>query len=304
MMRSKKRKDLIFYCGILAIPLIQFCIMYIGVNFNSILLSFKKYDANHDYVWSLDNFVEVINDFRLDQYLQDSMLNTVMLFALITLVSIPTSLFISFYFYKKFAFSRVMQVIMFIPSIISGVVTITCFYYLADYGWPLLVKLITGKEGAMGLLVNSETRTPTLVFYNLFYSLAGNFLFYSSAMGGIDTSVSEAAQIDGANLRQEFFHVTLPMIYPTLSTFIIGSFAGSLIGDYGMYAFSKTSGGAAIPTMGYYFTSGIMNDTEQLQYPYYAALGLVLTVVTCIVVFSVRAIMNRLDPFRDKKTKR
>ncbi len=304
MLRSKRRKDLIFYCGILAVPLIQFCIMYIGVNFNSILLSFKEYDASGNYVWTLGNFAEVINDFRFDQFLQDSLLNTVFLFALITLVSIPTSLFISFYFYKKFAFSRVMQVVMFIPSIISGVVTITCFYYLADYGWPLLVELFTGKEGTMGLLVNSETRKGTLIFYNLFYSLAGNFLFYSSAMGGIDTSVSEAAQIDGANLRQEFFHVTLPMIYPTLSTFIVGGFAGSLIGDYGMYAFSKTSGGAAIPTMGYFFTSGIMNDTEQLRYPYFSAMGLVLTVITCVVVFSVRALMNRLDPFRDKKTRR
>ena len=40
-----KDKDLIFYTLMMLFPVAQFCVMYIGVNFNSILLAFKKIDT-------------------------------------------------------------------------------------------------------------------------------------------------------------------------------------------------------------------------------------------------------------------
>ena len=302
-MKSKRRKDMIFYCCMMALPLFQFAVMWISVNINSILLSFKEYDVNMGYTWTLNNFAEVVRMFLSDELLQTSIGNSAKFYLITTVISLPTSLAISFYFYKKWFLSRALKIMLFIPSVISAVVTVTCFYYLADRGWPMLVELLTGEVGTMGLLVNSETRLPTLLFYNIFYSLAGSFLFYSSAMSGIDNSIAEAAQIDGANMLQEFFNITLPMIYPTLTTFVVAGLAGSLIGEYGMYAFSKTSGGSAVPTMGYYFTYGIMADTTGARYPHYAALGLVLSALTCIIVFSARAIMNRFDPFRDTTRK-
>lgn len=258
--------------------------------------------------WTFNNFVNVIKDFVSDEYLQTSLLNSIKFYIINFVITTPTSLIISFYFYKKFALARPLKIILFLPSIISGVVAITVFYYLADRGWPILVELFTGKENTMGLLVNAETRTMTILTYNIFYSLAGGFLFYSSAMSGIDESVSEAAQIDGAGMVQEFIHITMPMIFPTFKTFLASGVAAILIGDYGMYAFSKISGGSAVPTMGYYFTSGIMQDTTQVRYPYFAALGIVLSFATAIIVFTVRGLLNRVDPFEDmdgsKKAKR
>lgn len=297
-MQKKKYRDLRFYILMMAIPVAQFCIMFIGVNFNNILLAFKEYDANMDYVWTLKQFQSVISGFFNNEYLQASLFNSIKFYFLTTFATLPPSLFISYYLYKKFFFHRQFKIILFLPAVIAGVVVVTCFYYLADRGYPLLVEMITGKDDALGLLVNSETRLYTLMGYNIFYGLAGNFLFYSSAMSGIDESISEAAEIDGANLLQEFWHITLPTIFPTLQTFLVSSVAGSLTGDYGMYAFSKTSGGSAVPTMGYFFTAGIMNDGEK-NYPYYAALGLVLSVLTSIIVFTTRHFLDKKDPYND-----
>lgn len=299
-MKKKEKRDLRFYCLMMAIPLLQFAVMWVGVNFNSILLSFKSYDINMNVTWTIDNFINVIKGFWEDEYLRVSLLNSVKFYVINLVITLPTSLFISFYFYKKFVLARPLKIILFLPSVISGVVAVTVFYYLADRGWPMLVELFTGQADVKGLLVNTETRTITLLVYNIFYSLAGGFLFYSSAMSGIDESVSEAAQIDGASMMQEFFRITLPMIFPTFKTFLVSGLATILIGDYGMYAFSKVSGGAAVPTMGYYFTSGITQDTTQVKYPYFAALGIVLSIATAIIVFSVRGIMNRIDPFEDE----
>lgn len=303
-MKKRKSKDMWFYCLMMAIPLIQFCIMFIGVNFNSILLAFKEYDITKEFTWTIGNFKEVIMNFVRDDYLRESLGNSVFFYFITTIITLPTSLIISFYFYKKFPGARVLKIILFLPSVIASVVAVTVFYYIADRGWPVLVELFTGKKGVLGLLVDSDTRLITLLGWNTFYSLGSGFLFYSSAMSGIDESVSEAAKIDGASMIQEFRYITIPLIFPTLYTFLVSGVAGALIGDYGMYAFSKTSGGSAVPTMGYYITSGIMNDTSQVRYPYYAALGIVLSIVTGVIVFSVRALLDRLDPYNDRIKKK
>lgn len=302
--QDKKRKSMIFYCCMMAFPLLQFCIMYIGVNFQSILLAFQKYNIDMSFTWTIENFTEVIHNFFHNNVLRNSFVNSIKFYFLTTGICLPTSLFISFYLYKKWKFAKQYKIMLFIPSMIAGIVTVTCFYYLADRGWPHLVKLFTGKEDTLGLLVNNETALPTLLFYNIFYGLAGNFLFLTSAMSNIDQSISEAAQIDGANIMQEFIRVTLPMIYPMLTTFVVGGFAGMLIGDYGMYAFSKTAAGSAADTMGRYFTEGVTGNGAEIRFPYYAALGLILTVLSSAIVFTVRGIMNRFNPFREEKPRK
>ena len=296
--KKRQFRDMRFYCLMMAIPIIQFLTMWVGVNFNTLVLSFKTYDINKQVSYSFANFTEVFRNLMEDAYLRASLWNSVKFYLLMTCITLPITLVVSFYFYKKFALSRPLKIILFLPSVVAGVVAVTVFYYLADKGWPLLVKTFTGKE-VMGLLVNSETRVTTLICYNLFYSLCGNFLFYSSAMSGIDSSISEAAQIDGANLRQEFIHITMPMIWPTFSTFLVSGVAGAMMGDYGMYAFSKISGGSAVPTMGYYFTTGIVEDVSQVRYGYFSALGIVITIASCCLVFPLRALMSKFDPTED-----
>ena len=44
-MDRAKRADLIFYIAIIALPIVQACIFYIGVNFNSFLLGFQEYNV-------------------------------------------------------------------------------------------------------------------------------------------------------------------------------------------------------------------------------------------------------------------
>lgn len=298
-MQTQKRKDMVFYIVMMALPLLQFFIMWFSTNINHILLAFKEYDSDMNYTWTLNNFKTVFDNFLNNQELQLSLRNSVLLYLLVEIISLPTSLFIAFYFYKKWSHADKLRLIIVIPAMISSVVTVTCFYYLMDRGYPLIVKLLTGKE-VLGLLVNSKTSMPMIIAYNIFYSLAGSFLFYSSAMSDVDNGISDAAKIDGATVLQEFTKITLPMIFPLLSTFIVAGAAGILIGDYGMYAFAQI-GGNAMPTMGYYFTLYVTQDGAERRFPYFAALGLVLTVLTCIIVFSLRAIMRKFDPFEEKE---
>lgn len=296
--RSKRRADLIFVCVMLALPIVQFCIMWIGTNFNSILLAFKEYDTNFDYAWSMSNFTRVLNGFKDDEVIRESIRNSVLFWFCGQVVTLVPALLISFYFYKNYKFSKILKNIFFLPHIVAGVVTVTVFYYLVDRGFPQLMKNLFGVS-ATGLIVNNQTQAGVLLFYNVFYALASGFLFFSSAMCGIEESVSEAAQVDGASSMQELWHVTLPNIFPTLSVWFVASTANIFVSDFSMYAFFKTSNGARFNTIGYYFMQGLTTWGER-EYPFFAAFGLVLTALACVITFSLRAIINRRDPFREQ----
>ena len=58
---------------------------------------------------------------------------------------------------------------------------------------------------------------------------------YLAAIMGIYTSIYEAAQIDGANVFQRIFKVTIPMIMPTTITLFLLSVGGIFKGNFDMF---------------------------------------------------------------------
>lgn len=296
--RSRKRSAMRFYIIMMALPILQFCVMWIGVNFNSILLAFKSYDLDNNFVWTFDNFRQVFG--AMFSGTGDALLalrNSCIFWVVTTIITFPTSLGISYYLYRNYKFSKLIKTVLFLPRMISGPVTTVIVYQLMDRGWPALMKFLFDKD-CLGLLADSKTQMIALVVYQLFFALAGNFIFLSSAMSGIDESVSEAARIDGANAWQEFKLVTLPLIWPTVSLFLVTSAVAIFTNDYGMYSFYKVAGVTGVNTMGSYFTIGL-TEWGTRRYPYFAAFGLVLTAITALIVFPMRAYMNSKNPMND-----
>jgi hypothetical protein len=76
MAKRKKRSDLRFYCIMIAFPLLQFIIMWMGVNINSILLAFKEINVDYTYKWSLHQFTQVIKDLTTDTAVRDGLINS------------------------------------------------------------------------------------------------------------------------------------------------------------------------------------------------------------------------------------
>lgn len=305
-MTPKRRSDLIFVCVMLAFPLTQFIIMYFGVNINSILLAFKHYDINFDYKWSLGNFINVFDNMTSDSSTWPGIRNALVMWAINTAIHLPSSILVSFYFYKRYKFHNVIKIMYFLPGLLSSIVTITTFYILTDRVYPMIMEALTG-EAVLGLMVNAETQFGTILGYNIFYGLAGNFLLYSSLMANVGEEISEAAVMDGASPLQELWHVTLPMIYPMLSLMLVSSLPGILTSDFGLFGFYKQSGTTYMNLVGFEFMRALAENGRAV-YPYYAAYGMVLSVIACTITFSGKALLNRLDPFEDedgsKKQKR
>src|SRR5690606_3838074 len=53
-------------------------------------------------------------------------------------------------------------------------------------------------------------------------------LLYGAALAGIPNEVKEAAAVDGANARQSFFHITLPLLIPSITTVTVLTFISAM----------------------------------------------------------------------------
>jgi multiple sugar transport system permease protein len=65
-------------------------------------------------------------------------------------------------------------------------------------------------------LGTAETVLPAISLATVWWQFGGPMLVFLAGLQGIPESLYEAAKIDGANARQSFFRITLPLLKPTL----------------------------------------------------------------------------------------
>ena len=112
-----------------------------------------------------------------------------------------------------------------------------------------VVNTILGKIGLRddyAWLASSETALYPVIFVGIWIAVGFAFLVILGAIEQIPISVREAATVDGANIRQQFFKITLPLIKPVmlimLTLQIIWTFNGFTV------VWAMTTGGPADST--------------------------------------------------------
>ena len=298
---SSKTKAYIFCYVFIAFALLHFAVFYVAVNINSILLAFRLPvrldDGSTGYIASLEQFRRLFREFgnhNSDIFI--GMINTLKYFILNVLVMLPVSMFISYFLYKEIPFFKGFRVILFLPSIISGVVFVSIYtMMLAPFG-PVytVLKNLFGYELPF-LLGNDKTATPTIMFYVFWTGLAGNMILYQGAMKRLPEEIIEAGQLEGITWLRELWSVVLPMIWPTFSVTLILAFTTLFTAGGPILLFSEQGG-----AMGDHKTMTIpffiFLQTRNSLYEYPAAIGLFFTVCSLPIVFTVRLILSKLDP--------
>ena len=101
---TKKTKRLLFYIAVVALPVAQFCIFYLYVNFNSIIVSFQRYDLPADggtgYVKNFAAFENFEAAFETLFSSREMVLNSLKMIACELFIGLPLALVFSFYIYK------------------------------------------------------------------------------------------------------------------------------------------------------------------------------------------------------------
>lgn len=291
-----KDKNFLFYSLLMAFPVAQFLVFYIGVNFNSILMAFQRINIQQNTVeWTASNIQNAFEMMTASSELLSVMSVSILAYVILTGLGVPLGLFFSYYIYKKLPLSGAFRVILFLPSILSAIVMATIFQFFVERAIPTAMMQFFDVE-MMGLLENSETRFATIIFYNILMGFGANVLMYTNSMSGISQEVVEASQLDGATTLQEFVHVTLPMIYPTLTMFLFTGVAGIFTNQLHLFSFYGGTAPNEVSTYGYYFYTKTQGAKSVAEYPLLSAMGLLMSSVAVPLTLLVKWLLEKFGP--------
>lgn len=299
----KSAKSLWFYVAILALPLLQFCIFYIGVNINSFILAFRNITLDGEtkkyvYSWTLDNFKNWFADENEFLQLTQTLVVSLKSYAISLVVGVPLGLLFAYYIFKKLPGAMFFRFMLFMPSIIASIVLVSIYRYFTDEVVTDFLKSLHMIEDQ--LLSSEKTRYATVMFYNLFVSFGTTVLLYSNKMANISPEIIEAAELDGVSPVREFFSIVLPQTFSTLSIFLVTGVAGIFINEINNFSFFNTRWKSDTATLGflmYFRTQKAKGDIS--QYPPLAALGLMMSAVAIPLTFFVRWLLNKVGPSED-----
>lgn len=296
---SWKRRDLWFYVLLMAFPVIQFCVFYIGVNAKSIVMAFQRIDiVGGTTQWTLENIKEALRMMATMPQMLSILSVSVVSYLLTQGIGIPLALFFSYYIYKKLPGHGFFRIILFLPSIISSIVLATIYQFFVERAVPaMLLQMFDLK--IEGLMVNTDSCYAFLVFYNVLISFGTSVLMYSNSMSSVSADLSGASQIDGASVFQEFWHVTLPAVFPTLMPFLIAGVATIFTNQFNLFSFYGVGAPDQVQTYGYYLYVKVQSARSISEYPLLSAMGLIMTVVVVPLTLLIKRLLEKYGPRED-----
>ncbi len=296
-MSASKREALIFYIAILALPVLQICVFYVGMNVNAIKLAFQKYDYDTGtYSFAgLSNFKLFINNLRHLTVLNYALKNSAISYLAGLCIGLPLNLIFSYFMYKKIIGHGFFRVILFLPQILSSIVMSLMFTFFVDRGLPSVFAMFDMTMPA--LLVKEATAFKTIVFYCIWAGFGSQIIIYSTAMSSVDESLIEVGKLEGISGLQEFFRIVLPLIYPTITTFLVVGIAGFFTNQANLYNFYGQSAQEYTQTLGYYMFVTVIGSNATLgDYPYASAAGILFTLIAAPLTLIVKHLLEKYGP--------
>lgn len=300
-MEQKKKKfwnlkntGYIFTAVMVALPVMDFLVFYLVVNAGSIFSAFFDGVTGK---FSLVNFEMVFRSFS-DTVSSDSLfvcLKNTMIYFLASFVTIPISLLLTYFLYKRIWGHNLFRLIFFLPAIIPGLVWVTAWKEITSYN-GFLGQFMTaiGKPLETSIYKNADTATTSLVFYGWWLGLANGMLYYFSAMARIPVSVLEAAKLDGCSPFGEFKDIVMPLVGPTVGTMITLSFSG-MLGASGPILLFISDGLAGISTLSFRIYH-IMLQSPKGEIGFVSALGVLMSFVSFPIALLARYITQKKFP--------
>jgi raffinose/stachyose/melibiose transport system permease protein len=209
-------------------------------------------------------------------------------------IQIPFSLALAVMLNRRFRGRWLFRVLFFLPYVLSEAVTGVVFRLLLQPG-----AFVDSAMEAVGLgaFVQDWLGDPQLVMYTLFVIISWKYFGFHmiimlAGLQGIPRELEEAAYIDGADRRQAFRHVTLPLLGPTIRVSVFLSIIGAL--QLFDMVWVMTGGGPinASTTMAIsMFEHGFVRQ----QMGYGSALAVILFLISLVVALGYQRFVLRRD---------
>lgn len=176
-------------------------------------ISFLNWDLLTPPTWAgLDNFVQLTKD----SLFLKSVTNTVLFSAVYVPAVIILSLFVAMLLNRKIMGLSWFRVMYFLPVVSSAVAVglVWQWIYARDTG---LLNYVLGWFGVKPInWLGSQLALLSVVIVNVWGAIGEGMIIFLAGLQAIPRDYYEAAQVDGASGRQQFWRITLPLITPSI----------------------------------------------------------------------------------------
>lgn len=218
-MKRKKRKFKIqdelwgtLFAGIPVLGLIIFTFIPLGM---AVVMSFMNMTSMNFSGASSLPLKEIFKNYTTvlgDQYFWNAIKHNIILMVELP-VSIILSVVIAELLSKGVRFTKFFKVLLFVPYVCSVTATTFMWNWLLNDQYGIVNKALGLDISWFG---NDTYFVWAIMLMGLWSTCGYRILLFTAAITNVNSTLKEAARIDGANPLQVFTHVTLPAITPTI----------------------------------------------------------------------------------------
>ena len=195
---------------------------------------------------------------------------------------------------KNMKFKKVSQTITYLPHFLSSVIIVTMIQRLLAPNNGVINQIIAGLggEGDTFFLMEAKYFLGILFSMDLWRNIGWDSIIYLAAISSVDTSLYEAAQMDGCGKLKRMWHITLPGIRGTIGLLFIMGVGGLLSSGFEQIYLLRTPGNMQLAdTLDTYV---VRVGLQGGQVGYATAIGLIQGLVGLVLVVITNKICKKL----------
>ena len=277
--------------AMLLVPMVL-TIIYKYIPMYGIQIAFRDYKASRGFTGSEWIGLEWFRRFFSAPNFGRMMKNTILLslYSLLWSFPIPIILALMMNQMRFHRFKRFTQTVLYAPHFISTMVICGMIrIFLSPSGG--LINLIAGTS--IDFLTESNAFRTIYIASGIWQDAGWGIIVYMATLANIDTSLYEAAKVDGASLFQRIIHIDIPELTSIMVLNLIMSAGGLMnVGFEKVWLLQTDLNKATSDVIAVYvYQQGI----EHAKYSYSTAVGLFNTVINIILLLVVNKIAGRIS---------
>lgn len=281
-------------CALPVILVFIFCYLPMG----GIIIAFKDYRFNQGIFGSkwvgFDNFKFF---FSTDAFARITWNTLFMNFIFITTSTIAAVvLAVMLFELRSRLATKVFQTIYITPFFMSYVIVAYMVYAFLNPRYGMVNQWLMKIGGDAVDWYSSPQYWPViLMIVNIWKGIGMSSIYYYATLMGIDSSLFEAAKIDGAGKLKQTWYITFPSLVPIIMLFTITAIGNIFRGDFGMFYQVTRNVSALYPTTDIIDTYVFRALREIGDMGMGSAVGLMQSAVGLVLVIITNTVVKKID---------
>lgn len=283
---------------LLALPGLVFLIIFNYLPMGGLVLAFKDFVPRKGLLGSewvgLDNFKFFFTSQDAWRTIRNTVLYALDFLIVDLIVGVVMALLL--YHVKSGIALKVYHTIIMIPRFLSIVIIAFIVYSILSPSYGVLNQIIRLFGGENIQWYGVPKYWPVILTLVHIWQIAGSgCLYYYAGLMGIDGTLFEAAELDGANTLQKCWHICIPSILPIMVMLTILGIGRLFNGDMGLFYNVTMDTGALYSTtdiINTYTYRALLDGSLERS----AAVGLFQSITGLILVVSANAVIRKISP--------